>query len=87
MTRTTKREYIKITQERYFKSNRKQKATILNELSQTLAIHRKSAIRLLNSPPGPKKINTNPSGIRFPWSSPFAFSWPGLFCWGSSLLP
>ena len=60
MTRTTKREYIKITQERYFKSNRKQKTTILNELSQTLAIHRKSAIRLLNNPPEPKKATRAP---------------------------
>lgn len=60
MTRTTKREYIRITQERYFKSDRKQKALILNELSQTLAIHRKSAIRLLNNPLEPKKSTRAP---------------------------
>lgn len=60
MTRATKREYIKITQERYFKSNRKQKAAILNELSQTLRIHRKSVIRLLGQPPEPKKSTRAP---------------------------
>ena len=60
MTTTTKDEYVRINQERYFKSNRKQKATILNELSQTLAIHRKSAIRLLNNPTDPKKTTREP---------------------------
>lgn len=65
MTRTSKREYIKITQERCFKSNRKQKALILNELSQTLAIHRKSAIRLLGRPPEPKKSPRAPRPFLF----------------------
>ena len=60
MRTTTKREYIRITQKRYFTANRKQKSLILNELSQTLAIHRKSAIRLLGNPPQPKKSTRTP---------------------------
>ena len=50
MTTTTKDEYVRITQKRYSKSNKKQKTLILNEFSQTLGIHRKSAIRLLSVP-------------------------------------
>lgn len=60
MTRITKREYIKITQKRYLTANRIHKALILNELSQTLAIYRKSAIRLLNRPLEPKKSTRAP---------------------------
>lgn len=66
MTTATKREYIKITQKRYFTSNRNQKKTILNELSQTLAIHRKSAIRLLAKPPEPKKSTRTPHPFLYP---------------------
>ena len=55
MTTTTKDEYVRITQKRYKKSNKKQKSLILNEFTQTLGIHRKSAIRLLAVPPDPKK--------------------------------
>ena len=55
MTTTTKDEYVRITQKRYKKSNKKQKGLILNEFCQTLGIHRKSAVRLLAVPPDPKK--------------------------------
>lgn len=55
MTTATKSEYVKITQKRYAKANRKQKTLILNEFIQTLGIHRKSAIRLLGVPPDRKK--------------------------------
>ena len=55
MTTTTKDEYVRITQKRYSKNNKKQKSLILNEFIQTLLIHRKSAIRLLAVPPDRKK--------------------------------
>lgn len=55
MTRTIKSEYIKMNQKRYLSANRIYNALILNELSQTLAIHRKSAICLLNRPLEPEK--------------------------------
>ena len=55
MTTITKDEYVKITQKRYSKNNKKQKTLILNEFCQTLKIHRKSAIRLLSVPPDRKK--------------------------------
>ena len=55
MTTTTKDEYVRITQKRYSKSSKKQKTLILNEFTQTLKIHRKSAIRLLSVPPDRKK--------------------------------
>lgn len=55
MTTTTKDEYVRITQKRYKKSKKKQKGLILNEFTQTLGIHRKSAIRLLAVPPDRKK--------------------------------
>jgi hypothetical protein len=60
MTTTTKGEYVRITQKRYKKSNRKQKNLILNEFIQTLGIHRKSAIRLLSVPPDRKKPPRKP---------------------------
>lgn len=60
MTTTTKDEYVRITQKRYSKSNKKQKTLILNEFAQTLGIHRKSAIRLLAVPPDRKKPPRKP---------------------------
>jgi hypothetical protein len=49
MDSTTKGVYMAIVQQRYHKANRKGKSKILDEIVANLPIHRKSAIRLVNT--------------------------------------
>jgi len=49
MTMPSKREYVGLVQERYKDATKEQKGVILGEFCNTLSVHRKSAIRLLNA--------------------------------------
>lgn len=49
MTESAKREYVAILSERYRDAGRVERSLILSELEKNLAIHRKSAIRLMGN--------------------------------------
>lgn len=49
MTEASKREYLRIMSQRYQSACRKEKRVILDELEKNLKLHRKSAIRSINS--------------------------------------
>lgn len=49
MNSTSKKDYMRIIQNRYLKASKKQKGRILDEISVNLGIHRKSANRLVRS--------------------------------------
>jgi hypothetical protein len=56
MTQATKRGYMGIVCKRYFKSSKKEKSRIIDEVCANLGIHRKSAIRLINGIPPDKGV-------------------------------
>ncbi|MFC1808362.1 integrase [Candidatus Omnitrophota bacterium] len=60
MTRTTKKDYMSIVHKRYFKSSKKEKSKIIDEVCDNLNIHRKSAIRLINGIPPDKGARRQP---------------------------
>jgi hypothetical protein len=49
VTEEAKWEYVQVMSRRYHGSDRKNKNLILSELVKNLAIHRKSAVRLINN--------------------------------------
>ena len=49
MTDSSKREYLRILSQRYQGASRKEKHLILSEIEKNLKMHRKSAIRVLNT--------------------------------------
>jgi hypothetical protein len=48
MTQASIREYTEVMRGRYQRSGKKEKGRILDEFTQVVGCHRKSAIRLLN---------------------------------------
>ncbi len=54
MTRGSILEYVAAIRDRYFGGGKKEKTKILDEFTEVIGQHRKSAIRLLHRPPGQK---------------------------------
>ena len=50
MTSNTRKDYMLTVQTRYFKAEKEEKSSILDEICSNLSIHRKSAIRRINHP-------------------------------------
>ena len=49
MTIDERRKYLRLTQKRYMRANRKGKARLLDEMEAVTGLHRKALIRLLKS--------------------------------------
>lgn len=65
MEGASKWDYVRVMSERYQSGCRKEKRLILDELEKNLKIHRKSAVRVLNSikKKQPKETRGRPSAI------------------------
>ena len=62
------REYLRLLWKKYQGSNRKRKSIILDELCRNLGLHRKAAIRLMNSPNSPRSRQGLAGGRRRKYS-------------------
>jgi hypothetical protein len=64
-----KREYLKVLWERYKKVSRKERSEILDEIVRNLAMHRKSAVRLMSRPYSPRIFQGFKGGRQRKYSS------------------